>query len=116
MKRLTIIPLILMLLVAGCATSGTSTKDLAIQYRSAFNALLTQFDTELSTMPIDQQKSWAQKSVPFISAGVLALQTMDMQIGASGEMSQQTLQAYLTAKNQMIDLVANLMLAKKGGK
>lgn len=115
MKRLALVPIILILLV-GCATQGTTTKDMAIQYRSGFNALLTQFDSELSTMPADQQKVWAQRSVPFITAGTIALQTIDMQVGTTGQMSAEAFQAYLTAKNQMIDLVANLVLAKKGGK
>jgi hypothetical protein len=116
MRRLAIIPILLILLVTGCVTQGQTIKDQAIQYRSAFNTVLSQFNTELAVMPIDQQKIWAQRAVPFMSAGVLALQTIDMQANAGAPVTQETIQAYLVAKNQMIDLIANLVLAKKGAK
>lgn len=106
--------IIFILLVVGCVSTGKTSKDMAIQYRSAFNTLLSQFNTELSVMPPAQQKEWAQKAIPFMSAGVLALQTMDMQANADAPISQETFQSYLNAKNQMIDLIANLVLAKKG--
>ena len=115
MKRFIAIPIILILLI-GCSPMGMTTKDQAIQYRSGFNTLLSQFNTELSVMPIDQQKIWAQRAIPFMQAGVLVLNTMDMQINAGGPITQENIQAYLAAKNNMIDLIANLVLAKKGGK
>jgi hypothetical protein len=105
------------LLLAGCAQTGAKTGiDQAIQFRSAFNTLLAQFNTELAAMPPDQQKVWAQKAVPFMQAGVLALNTMDIAVGAGSSPSPDTIQQYLAAKNQLIDLTASLILAKKGGK
>jgi hypothetical protein len=119
MKRIkmAIVPILFIMLLAGCTQTGAKTGiDQAIQFRSAFNTLLAQFNTELSVMPPEQQKIWAQKAVPFMQAGVLALNTMDIAAGAGTSVSPETIQQYLTAKNQMIDLTASLILAKKGGK
>jgi hypothetical protein len=113
------VPIILcIILMAGCAALiGTNTPlDQAIQYRSAFNTMLAQWNLELSGMPIDQQKAWAQKAIPFVQAGVMALDTMDLTIGAGSQPTPDTIQQYLMAKNRMIDLLAQLILAKKGGK
>ena len=108
---------LLLALVAGCAQTGAKTGiDQAIQYRSAFNTLLGQFNSELAAMPAVQQKDWATKSLPIVQAGVLALNTMDIAVGAGTSPTPENIQQYLTAKNQMIDLTAALILAKKGGK
>ena len=109
--------LAMVVLVAGCAQMGAKTGvDQAIQYRSAFNTLLAQFNSELAVMPAPQQKEWATKSLPIVQAGILALNTMDLAVGAGATPTPQTVQQYLAAKNQMIDLTASLILAKKGGK
>ena len=108
---------LLALMLAGCANMGGKTSiDQAIQYRSAFNTLLGQFNSELAAMPAVQQKDWATKSLPIVQAGVLALNTMDIAVGAGTSPTPENIQQYLTAKNQMIDLTAALILAKKGGK
>jgi hypothetical protein len=41
---------------------------------------------------------------------------MDIAVGAGTSPTPENIQQYLTAKNQMIDLTAALILAKKGGK
>jgi hypothetical protein len=41
---------------------------------------------------------------------------MDIVVGAGGTPTPENIQAYLAAKNKMIDLLASLVLAKKGGK
>lgn len=102
-------------LVAGCTQLGKNPSiDQAIQYRSGFNTMLSQFNAELAAMPPADQKAWAQKAAPIVQAGVLALDTMDVAVGLGGQPSPETIQQYLTAKNQMIDLLAKLVLAKGG--
>ena len=107
-------------LVAACAgiqqTQPKSAIDTQIMYRSQFNTALQQLNFELSTMPPDQQKAWAQKVIPFVSACSVALDAMDVEIGTGSSPSPENVQAYLTAKNQMIDTLAQIVLAKKGGK
>ena len=103
------------MLLAGCANLGGKTSiDQAIQYRSAFNTVLGQWNTELSVLPPADQKAWATKAIPFVQAGVLALDTMDIAAGLGTAPTPENIQAYLTAKNRMIDLLAQLILAKKG--
>ena len=117
MKRLTIVPILLILLVVGCTNmSGKAGIDQAIQYRATFNTILSQWNIELSGMPVEQQKAWATKALPFVTGGVAALDTMDIVVGAGGTPTPENIQAYLAAKNKMIDLLASLVLAKKGGK
>lgn len=100
---------------ATCQNHGINVPlDTAIQYRSAFNTMLMQWNSELATMPTTDQKLWAQKALPFVQAGVLALDSMDIAVGLGGQPSPETIQQYLAAKNQMIDLLAQLIVAKKG--
>ena len=106
--------LALAVMLAGCPAGGKATIDQAIQYRAGFNTLLSQWNMELAGMPVDQQKMWAVKALPFVTGGVAALDTMDMVIGAGGTPTPENIQAYLVAKNKMIDLLASLVLAKKG--
>ena len=113
--KLSLAMVLLALMLAGCGGKQTSI-DQAIQYRGAFNTLLAQYNAELAAMPAVQQKDWATKSLPIVQAGVLALNTMDLAVGAGTPPTPETIQQYLTAKNQMIDLTAALILAKKGGK
>jgi hypothetical protein len=111
------VPLICILLIAGCTQmQGKSNIDNQIIYRSQFNTALQQLNFELGTMPPDTQKAWAQKAVPFVYACSLALDTMDMAIGTGSTPSPEDIQAFLKAKNQMIDVLAQIVLAKKGGK
>jgi hypothetical protein len=111
------IPLLCLLLMLGCAQyQGKSTIDQQIMYRSQFNTALQQLNFELGTMAPEHQKAWAQKVVPFVTACAAALDTMDIVIGTGSSPSPENVQAYLTAKNQMIDVLAQIVLAKKGGK
>jgi hypothetical protein len=108
---------LLAVMVAGCAGLGGKTGiDQAIQYRAGFNTLLSQWNTEIAVMPAEAQKEWATKALPIVIAGVTALDTMDIVVGAGGTPTPENVQAYLNAKNKMIDLLASLVLAKKGGK
>ena len=108
---------LLALMLAGCANmGGKSGIDQAIQYRAGFNTILSKWNIELVGMPVDQQKAWATKALPFVTGGVAALDTMDIVVGAGGTPTPENIQAYLVAKNKMIDLLASLVLAKKGGK
>lgn len=109
--KLTVV-LIMCALLAACATAPTI--DTSIKYRSQFNALLSQFNLELAGMPLDQQKAWAQKAAPFVQTGATALDMMDITAGAGGTITPENLQQFMTAKNALIDLVANLVLSKKG--
>jgi len=111
MKRLLAVFLILGLFI-GCAGVQT-TKDQAIQYRQQFNILLGQWNTELSTLPEAQRIDWAKKSVPVVQAAVIALDTMDIAVGQGGQLSADNIQAFLSAKNRLIDLIANLIASKK---
>ena len=102
---------------ATCQQPGVNVPmDAAIQYRSAFNTMLMQWNSELAVMPPADQKVWAQKALPFVKSGVLALDSMDIAVGLGGQPSPETVRAYLAANNQMIDLLAQLILAKKGAK
>ena len=98
---------------ATCQRQGLPV-DSSIAYRSGFNTMLAQWNAELTAMPPADQKVWAQKALPIVQAGVLALDTMDIAVGLGGQPSPETVQQYLIAKNQMIDLLAQLILAKKG--
>jgi hypothetical protein len=103
----------LLMLLTGCA--GTlSSIDQAIQYRSGFNTMLSQWNIELATLPPVEQKVWANQALPYIKAGVMALDTMDIVIQTGNTPSPENVQAYLQAKNAMIDLLAKLILTKKG--
>ena len=115
MKTKAIVGILALVLLVACAQiQGVTSKDQAIQYRSAFNTMLGQWNTELAGLPLDQQKVWAQKSLPFVKSGVLALDTIDTAVGLGGNPTPETVQQYLVAKNAMIDLIAQLILAKKG--
>jgi len=116
MKKI-IILLAMVALIAGCSgMGGKATIDQAIQYRSGFNTMLSQWNTELAALPPADQKQWAVKAVPVVQGAVLALDTMDVAVGLGGQPTPETVQQYLIAKNKMIDLLAQLVLAKKGGK
>jgi uncharacterized protein YceK len=116
MRKITALFIVCALFV-GCASMGGKTGiDQAIQYRAGFNTLLSQWNTELAAMPAESQKEWATKALPIVVAGVTALDTMDIVVGAGGTPTPENVQAYLNAKNKMIDLLASLVLAKKGGK
>lgn len=116
MKTAIRISVVLMLafFVMGAMCQGVTSKDQAIQYRSAFNTMLAQWNAELAGLPLEQQKSWAQQSLPLVNSGVLALNTMDIAVGLGGQPTPETIQQYLAAKNAMIDLLAKLILTKKG--
>lgn len=114
-RKTILVVMICLAMVVGCATMGGSpTLDTAIQYRSGFNTMLSQWNTELATLPPADQKAWAQKAVPVVQSAVLALDTMDIAVGLGGQPLPETVQQYLAAKNQMIDLLAKLVLAKGG--
>ena len=54
-------------------------------------------------------------AVPFATAGMMSLDTMDMLASAGSAIDATTLQQYLAAKNALIDLIAKIMI-EKGGK
>lgn len=117
MKRLPIysVVFVCILMLAGCANvGGKPTLDQAIQYRSGFNTMLAQWNTELTSLEPLEQKAWAQKAAPFVQSAVLALDTMDLAVGLGSTPSPETVQQFLVAKNKMIDLMAQLALAKGG--
>ena len=118
MKRLkmAIIPVLFIMLLVGCAqTQGKTTIDQAIQYRSIFNSTLLSFETNLKTLPAASQYKYASMAVPFATAGMMSLDTMDMLAANGSAIDATTLQQYLAAKNAMIDLIAKVMI-EKGGK
>lgn len=114
--RLTVLVVLVALLVGCAGMQATTSLDQAIQYRGAFNTLLSQWNTELAGMPQPMQREWAQKAVPVVQAGVLALDTIDVMAGAGGTITADNVQVYLTSKNKLIDLISQLILAKKGVK
>jgi hypothetical protein len=114
MKRLVLVLMVIGLLV-GCGSLGGKAPiiDTAIQYRSTFNTLVASFSAEISTLPAEQQKVWAQQSLPFIQSGSLALDAMDVMVGTGGSPTPETVQQYIAAKNKLIDLLAKVILEKK---
>ena len=117
MKRIkmAIIPVLFILLLAGCVQTQKTTIDQAIQYRSIFNSTLLSFETNLKTLPAASQQKYASMAVPFATAGMMSLDTMDMLAANGSAIDATTLQQYLAAKNALIDLIAKIMI-EKGGK
>jgi hypothetical protein len=110
------VPLLCILLLAGCANMGGKTSiDQAIQYRSIFNSTLSSFSTNLAAMPQPAQQKYAAQALPFARSGVLALDTMDAMVAGGGTLPVESVQQYLIAKNALIDLIAKMIL-EKGGK
>jgi len=103
-------------MVVGCATQGKSNIDQAIQARAAFNITLGSFNTNLATLPAAQQTKYANKAVPVVKGGVLALDTMDAMVASGVSPTPETLQQYLAAKNALIDMIAQIVLEQKGVK
>lgn len=115
-KRFTVVGLVLAVcLLAGCPGKQT-TIDQCIQYRSMFNSTLNSLSTNLATLPQPQQQKYAEMALPFASAGALALDMMDAATANGGQIPANELQKFLKAKNDLIDLVAKIILEKKGGK
>lgn len=102
-------------LLAGCAGQQVSTLDQAIQARAAFNMALGSFNSNLVGMPEPLKTEYANKALPVVQSGVLALNTMDAMVAAGTAPTTETLQQYLAAKNALIDMVAEMVI-KKGGK
>lgn len=117
MKRLMkpVIPIIFILLILGCVQTGKTPIDQAIQYRSLFNSTLLSFETNLKTLPAPSQQKYSAMAIPFAMAGMTALDTMDLLASAGNPIDQTTLQQYLTAKNNLIDIIAKIV-TEKGGK
>ena len=113
MKRVLAVSLVVMLALVACQGRQT-TIDQAIQYRAAFNAAVGSFYSELQALPQAQQKDFASKAVPIVTAGKLALDTMDSMVGAGQSITPDQVQAFLAAKNQMLDLLASIVVAKGG--
>lgn len=113
--KMAIIPILFILLLAGCAQTQKTSIDQAIQYRSIFNSTLLSFETNLKTLPVVSQQKYAAMALPFATAGMTTLNTMDMLASNGSAIDATTLQQYLAAKNALIDLIAKIMI-EKGGK
>jgi alkyl sulfatase BDS1-like metallo-beta-lactamase superfamily hydrolase len=111
-----VVPLLCILLMAGCATQGKSNIDQAIQARAAFNITLGSFNTNLATLPPASQAKYATKAVPIVKSGALALDTMDAMVAGGVSPTPESLQQYMAAKNALIDMIAQIVLEQKGVK
>jgi len=116
MKQLLCV-LLLVPLFFSCAglssMSSMSPKDQAIEYRAVFNSALSQFNVHIQTVPDADKEAWKARAIPIARAAAVALHTFDVVAAGGGSFTPESVQEFLTLKNQLIDLTAELILKNK---